>query len=144
MLGFFFDICADSRSPSLPPEIALATEQGSRPCPCVDWGLILPCALAVKLNRQPFVAVMTSELDLYDYDLPRHLIAQSPVTSRTDARLLVVDRAAKSFRHKHIRDLPEIQQTRLDAETTGSCRIPGVSRTSSRAFDSARSGLARF
>ena len=32
------------------------------------------------------------ELDQYDYDLPRELIAQSPLVSRADARLLVVDR----------------------------------------------------
>ena len=31
------------------------------------------------------------ELDPYDYDLPRNLIAQSPLVSRADARLLVVD-----------------------------------------------------
>jgi len=48
------------------------------------------------------------ELAQYDYDLPQELIAQQPVSSRTDARLLVVDRAAKTFSHKHIRDLPEI------------------------------------
>lgn len=49
-----------------------------------------------------------SELDQYDYDLPKELIAQAPVVCRTDARLLVVDRQRKSFEHKHIRDLPEI------------------------------------
>ena len=49
-----------------------------------------------------------SELDRYDYDLPKHLIAQSPAVCRTDARLLVVDRQHKSLEHKHIRDLPEI------------------------------------
>ncbi len=49
-----------------------------------------------------------SELDQYDYDLPRQLIAQFPVARRSDARLLVVDRATKSFSHKHVRDLPEI------------------------------------
>jgi len=49
-----------------------------------------------------------SELDQYDYDLPKHLIAQSPAVCRTDARLLVVDRQHKSLEHKHIRDLPEI------------------------------------
>jgi S-adenosylmethionine:tRNA ribosyltransferase-isomerase len=49
-----------------------------------------------------------SELDNYDYDLPKHLIAQSPTACRTDARLLVVDRAGSCFDHKHIRDLPEI------------------------------------
>jgi S-adenosylmethionine:tRNA ribosyltransferase-isomerase len=49
-----------------------------------------------------------SELDQYDYDLPKDLIAQSPAVCRTDARLLVVDRSHKSLEHKHIRDLPEI------------------------------------
>jgi S-adenosylmethionine:tRNA ribosyltransferase-isomerase len=49
-----------------------------------------------------------SELDQYDYELPRHLIAQQPLPCRADARMLVVDRGQKSFTHKHIRDLPEV------------------------------------
>jgi S-adenosylmethionine:tRNA ribosyltransferase-isomerase len=49
-----------------------------------------------------------TELDNYDYDLPKHLIAQSPAACRTDARLLVVDRRQNSLQHKHIRDLPGI------------------------------------
>ncbi|MCE5266399.1 MAG: tRNA preQ1(34) S-adenosylmethionine ribosyltransferase-isomerase QueA [Planctomycetaceae bacterium] len=49
-----------------------------------------------------------SELDQYDYDLPKELIAQSPAICRSDARLLVVDRARNSLDHKHIRDLPEL------------------------------------
>jgi len=49
-----------------------------------------------------------SELDQYDYELPKELIAQSPAVCRSDARLLVVDRDRKSLEHKHIRDLPEI------------------------------------
>ena len=49
-----------------------------------------------------------SELDAYDYDLPKELIAQSPAPRRSDARLLVVDRARNSLEHKHIRDLPEL------------------------------------
>ncbi|MHC4178924.1 MAG: tRNA preQ1(34) S-adenosylmethionine ribosyltransferase-isomerase QueA, partial [Planctomycetota bacterium] len=48
------------------------------------------------------------ELAKYDYELPRHLIAQSPAGCRTDARLLVVDRARNSLDSKHIRDLPEL------------------------------------
>jgi S-adenosylmethionine:tRNA ribosyltransferase-isomerase len=48
------------------------------------------------------------ELDQYDYDLPRQLIAQSPLVSRADARLLVVDRGNQSLAHHHIRDLPEL------------------------------------
>jgi S-adenosylmethionine:tRNA ribosyltransferase-isomerase len=49
-----------------------------------------------------------SELDQYDYDLPRELIAQHPLANRTDARLLVVRRQSGSLEHAHVRDLPEI------------------------------------
>ncbi|MGD0653500.1 MAG: tRNA preQ1(34) S-adenosylmethionine ribosyltransferase-isomerase QueA [Thermoguttaceae bacterium] len=49
-----------------------------------------------------------SELDQYDYALPRHFIAQNPAISRIDARLLVVDRKHNSLDHRYIRDLPEI------------------------------------
>ncbi len=49
-----------------------------------------------------------SELDRYDYELPRDLIAQAPLVNRADARLLVVDRAAGTLSHRHVRDLPEI------------------------------------
>jgi S-adenosylmethionine:tRNA ribosyltransferase-isomerase len=49
-----------------------------------------------------------SELDQYNYELPRHLIAQNPAISRIDARLLIVDRNHNSLDHRYIRDLPEI------------------------------------
>jgi S-adenosylmethionine:tRNA ribosyltransferase-isomerase len=49
-----------------------------------------------------------TELDQYDYELPRHLIAQAPLANRADARLLVIDRATRSLSHGHVRDLPEI------------------------------------
>jgi S-adenosylmethionine:tRNA ribosyltransferase-isomerase len=49
-----------------------------------------------------------SELADYDYELPEHLIAQSPVAHRVDARLLMVDRRRNTLEHKHIRDLPEV------------------------------------
>jgi len=48
------------------------------------------------------------ELARYDYELPKDLIAQQPAPRRTDARLLVVDRAQGTLRHQHIRDLPEL------------------------------------
>ncbi len=51
---------------------------------------------------------MTSEIDQYDYELPRHLIAQHPVVSRVDARLLVVDRGRQTLAHHYVRDLPEL------------------------------------
>jgi S-adenosylmethionine:tRNA ribosyltransferase-isomerase len=49
-----------------------------------------------------------SELDAYDYDLPRGLIAQEPLANRADARLLVVNRADGSLTHGYIRDLPQL------------------------------------
>lgn len=44
----------------------------------------------------------------YDYELPKHLVAQHPLPRRSDARLLVVDRAQNSVQHYHIRDLPTL------------------------------------
>ncbi|MEK6250225.1 MAG: tRNA preQ1(34) S-adenosylmethionine ribosyltransferase-isomerase QueA [Planctomycetales bacterium] len=44
----------------------------------------------------------------YDYQLPRHLIAQQPLIQRVDARLMVVDRSAQSIDHWHVRDLPDL------------------------------------
>jgi S-adenosylmethionine:tRNA ribosyltransferase-isomerase len=49
-----------------------------------------------------------SSPDDYDYELPKHLIAQYPLARRVDARLLVVDRAAGTLQHHHIRDLPAL------------------------------------
>lgn len=51
---------------------------------------------------------MPSELDQYDYELPRELIAQQPLARRADARLLVADRQSGAIEHRHVRDLPEI------------------------------------
>lgn len=48
-----------------------------------------------------------SELEQYDYELPRELIAQHPLPVRTDARLMVVHRAENRIEHAHVRDLPE-------------------------------------
>ena len=49
---------------------------------------------------------MTSAAD-YDYELPKELIAQFPVESRADARLMVIDRQAGSIDHAHVRDLAD-------------------------------------
>lgn len=49
-----------------------------------------------------------TDLDQYDYDLPPEQIAQQPLADRTAARLLVVDRAAGTLEHRHIRDLPDL------------------------------------
>jgi len=41
----------------------------------------------------------------FDYYLPEYLIAQDPVPSRDESRLLVVSRESESFAHKTFRDL---------------------------------------
>ncbi|WP_425619268.1 tRNA preQ1(34) S-adenosylmethionine ribosyltransferase-isomerase QueA [Anatilimnocola sp. NA78] len=53
-----------------------------------------------------------TELAQYDYELPRDLIAQHPLATRSDARLMVVDRARQTIDHAYIRDLPELLQPR--------------------------------
>jgi S-adenosylmethionine:tRNA ribosyltransferase-isomerase len=50
---------------------------------------------------------LMSELDQYDYRLPRELIAQHPLRKRSDARLMVVNRASGQIEHTHVRQLPE-------------------------------------
>jgi S-adenosylmethionine:tRNA ribosyltransferase-isomerase len=49
-----------------------------------------------------------SEIDAYDYVLPKALIAQEPLPDRSEARLMVVDRARQTIEHRHVRDLPEL------------------------------------
>ncbi|MCO6456164.1 MAG: tRNA preQ1(34) S-adenosylmethionine ribosyltransferase-isomerase QueA [Pirellulaceae bacterium] len=51
---------------------------------------------------------MTTELDQYDFALPKELIAQHPLPHRADARLLIVDRRSGQLNHAHVRDLPEL------------------------------------
>jgi S-adenosylmethionine:tRNA ribosyltransferase-isomerase len=46
--------------------------------------------------------------DDYNYSLPRQLIAQYPLPKRSDARLMVIDRANGSIQHRHVRDLPDL------------------------------------
>ena len=43
----------------------------------------------------------------FDYDLPRGLIAQTPMEPRDHSRLMVVSRDDGSVRHRHFFDLPE-------------------------------------
>jgi len=46
-----------------------------------------------------------SEMDEYDFDLPRELIAQHPLANRTDARLMLVNRQTGQIDHSHVRDI---------------------------------------
>ncbi len=47
-----------------------------------------------------------NDLSLYDYELPRERIAQEPLATRSDARLMLVNRRDGSIDHYHVRDLP--------------------------------------
>ncbi len=49
-----------------------------------------------------------SQLDAYDYTLPKDRIAQQPLAHRADARLMVVDRENETIEHRYIRDLPQL------------------------------------
>lgn len=51
---------------------------------------------------------MTSlSTELFDYELPEHLIAQTPASRRDGSRLLVVDRAQGKISHHTFADLPQ-------------------------------------
>ncbi len=45
-----------------------------------------------------------------EYTLPPELVAQEPLNSRVDARLMLVDRQRGTIEHHHIRDLPRLLQ----------------------------------
>jgi S-adenosylmethionine:tRNA ribosyltransferase-isomerase len=79
---------------------------------------------------------MSLSTDLFDYSLPVELIAQTPAARRDDARLLVVDRATRSWRHVHFRDLasflrPEDRLFR-NAATVIPARLHGARPTGGR------------
>jgi S-adenosylmethionine:tRNA ribosyltransferase-isomerase len=59
-------------------------------------------------RTDPRQVLAMTELDLYDYALPRELIAQHPLPRRADARLMLVDRRRQTLDAAHVRDLPEI------------------------------------
>ncbi len=46
------------------------------------------------------------ELRLYDFELPRELIAQEPLPQRTDSRMMVIHRETQTIEHAYVRDLP--------------------------------------
>lgn len=45
--------------------------------------------------------------DLFDYNLPPHLIAQTPAARRDESRLLVVDRGTRTVSHQKFSDLAD-------------------------------------
>ena len=45
------------------------------------------------------------DINLFDFDLPESLIAQSPSSKRDECRLLVVDREHKTYEDKLFKDI---------------------------------------
>jgi len=61
----------------------------------------------VRHNFRPILPLfMPAGAVPFDYELPRHLVAQEPLSQRADARLMLVDRHRQSIEHHHVRDLP--------------------------------------
>ncbi len=49
-----------------------------------------------------------NELDQYDYELPKHLIAQDPLPNRAEARMLVANRATGEISHRRVGDFIDL------------------------------------
>lgn len=47
------------------------------------------------------------EVTDFDYDLPKELIAQTPIEPRDASRLLVMDKKTGALEHRHFYNLPE-------------------------------------
>lgn len=41
------------------------------------------------------------QLSEFDYILPEELIAQKPASKRTESKMMVLDKTAKTIEHKH-------------------------------------------
>ncbi len=54
------------------------------------------------------VDIDQDKLELYNYQLPRELIAQYPLDHRIDARLMRIDRNTQEISHHYVRDLPDL------------------------------------
>ena len=52
-----------------------------------------------------------TQIDDYDFELPRELVAQHPLAHRSDARLMLVNRKQQSISHYHVRDLPDLLES---------------------------------
>jgi len=62
-------------------------------------------AAAFSVRGSDTLARDEDELELFRYELPEDLIARRPVSSRSSARLMVLDRGAKSIEHASFESL---------------------------------------
>lgn len=53
----------------------------------------------------PFGPDNQFDTSIYDYDLPKSMIAQAPAEPRDSSKLMVVDRASSTIRHRTFRDI---------------------------------------
>ncbi|MBF5067712.1 S-adenosylmethionine:tRNA ribosyltransferase-isomerase, partial [Salmonella enterica subsp. enterica serovar Istanbul] len=47
------------------------------------------------------------KLDLFDYDLPEELIAQTPLKNRSDSRLMVLDKKTGEIEHSVFKNITQ-------------------------------------
>ena len=59
------------------------------------------------MSHRPFHVPPPLATELFDYPLPKELIAQTPAAKRDQSRLLVVDRARRTIAHHVFSDLPK-------------------------------------
>ena len=50
---------------------------------------------------------MKTSIKLYDYNLPKNLIARHPTKNRDESKLMIIDES-NSIEHKVFKDLPDI------------------------------------
>lgn len=67
---------------------------------------ICPSIVTLTLNMSHSIDQENDELRLYDFELPRELIAQEPLPQRTDSRMMVIHRETQTIEHAYVRDLP--------------------------------------
>ena len=68
----------------------------------------MPLSVGTAAPFKSFDFAMTEVSFLFDYEVPRHLVAQEPLRHRADARLMVIDRRRQQIEHHHVRDLPHL------------------------------------
>ncbi len=61
----------------------------------------------ISKRKPSFPSVPPLATSLFDYDLPPHLVAQTPAARRDASRLLVVERANRRISHHTFADLPQ-------------------------------------
>jgi len=66
----------------------------------------MPFVVERSDSQNPTHQKTPSELDDFEFVLPRELIAQEPTAKRTDSRMMVINRASGRIEHVSVRDLP--------------------------------------